>query len=320
MRRLLILSNSWFEVSAARLMNLADRYPAFTIAYHPYNDVPEGVLRDAEVIFGNLPPSRLPVAQGLRWLHLGSAGANGYCSPALYARPDVVVTKSSGAFGVPIAEHILGMFIALSRRFSDYGDRQRAHEWAQDIDGGRELTGSTVLILGAGDIGTELARLLEPFGCRRIGFKRDLTRKPSHFDELIDRRGLLTALSRADYIACCLPGTPGTDKLMGAGEFAAVKPGAVFVNVGRGAVVDTEALMAALTQGRLYGAALDVTDPEPLPPGHPLWDMGNVIITPHISPDTSSLQDRRLALFLELLGYYVSGKALWNRVDFFNGY
>jgi phosphoglycerate dehydrogenase-like enzyme len=320
MRRLLILSNSWFEVGSARLMRLAEEYPAFTIAYHPVNDIPPAILQDAEIIFGNLPPARLPEAANLRWLHLGSAGANGFCNPALYARADVVVTKSSGVFGIPIAEHILGMFLALSRRFGEYNTHQRAHQWARDIDGVRELTGSAVLVLGAGDIGTTLARLLEPFGCRRIGLKRDLSRHTLYFDELIDRRGLLPALAKADYIACCLPGTPGTAKMMNAEAFASVKQGAVFVNAGRGSVVDTEALTDALAKGRLHGAGLDVTDPEPLPPGHPLWDMENVIITPHVSAGTDFINERRLALFLELMNCYAAGKALWNRVDFYNGY
>jgi phosphoglycerate dehydrogenase-like enzyme len=306
MRRLLILSNSWFEVSSARLMRLADGYPEFTVDYFPVTDIPAAVFREAEVIFGNPPPARLPEAESLRWLHLGTAGANGFCSPALYARPDVVVTKSSGVFGIPIAEHILGMFLALSRRFGEYGARQRAREWAGDIDNGRDLSGATVLVLGAGDIGTSLARLLEPFGCHRIGFKRNLSRGAPHFEELIDRRGLLPALAAADYVACCLPGTPGTAKLMGSEEFAAVKPGAVFVNVGRGAVVDTGALVGALDEGRLFGAALDVTDPEPLPPGHPLWDRDNVVITPTAAgavPGTARLLRRR-AFALEPGGFF----------------
>jgi len=319
MRRLLILSNSWFEVSAARLLRLAEEYPEFSVEYYPSSDIPASVFAEAEIVFGNPPPDRLPEARGLRWLHLGTAGANGYCVPALYTRPDVVVTKSSGVYGVPIAEHILGMFIALSRRFGEYNTRQRAQEWAEDIDDGRELTGSTVLILGAGDIGSSLARMLEPFGCYRIGLKRDLSLGVPHFEELIDRRGLHAALPRADYVAACLPGTPGTAKMLGAEECAVMKPGAVLVNVGRGAVVDTEALVGALDAGRLLGAGLDVTDPEPLPPGHPLWDRENVIITPHVSPSTAGICDRRLALFLELLNAYAAGRSPWNRVDFFNG-
>ena len=320
MRKLLILHNAAFYLNSARLMKLGDDYPDFTIDYHPSSNPPPEAMAEAEVIFGCPPADRLPEAGNLRWLHLHSAGAGGYCNPALYRRPDIIVTKSSGAYGAPIAEHVLAMFFALSRRFGWYAAKQRGHEWARNIDDSRELTGSTVLILGAGDIGTELARLLKPFGCTRIGYKRNVAIRPPHFDDIIDRRGLHDALARADYIAVCLPGTPGTAGLLGPDEFAVMKPGAILANIGRGSVVDTAALIEALRSGRLYGAGLDVTDPEPLPPDNPLWDMENVIITPHIAPATPSINDRRMKVFTDLMDRYAAGKTMWNRVDFFNGY
>jgi phosphoglycerate dehydrogenase-like enzyme len=183
-----------------------------------------------------------------------------------------------------------------------------------------DLYGSTVFVLGLGDIGTELSKRLTAFGCNIIGFRHNTSTPCQYVKEVLPISDLRKRLHEADYIAVCLPGTKSTKDLISFEEFALMKQSAIIINVGRGTIINTDALLDALTSRKIKGAGLDVTDPEPLPYNHPLWHLDNVLITPHISGISTQNDDRRLRIFGDLLSRYVKGEPLYNVVDFTLGY
>ena len=312
MSRMLYVLPQWdWAGGAAELQRMSEKAYPLETRYLPDGRMTAGHMSAAEVIFGAPDPVMLAQAPQLQWLHLPCAGADRYADLRLYANSRVTLTTSAGVYGVPMAEHALMLFLALARML-----REQDAEWGAP----RELYKATVVILGLGDVGRTLAVRLSSFETRTLGVRRNLLEKPPHVHELFDMRGLHMALAQADFIAGCLPLTRETAGLLDAAAFAAMKPGAVFVNVGRGPVVDTAALCDALTGGHLWGAGLDVTDPEPLPPEHPLRSLPNVILTPHAAGLSVRSVSRRLALFERQLTRYLAGRSLYNVVDFFRGY
>ena len=318
MNTLYILPNHGWEAGAAQLHRLADLATGLDVRYLPDGRMTERHIASAEIIFGSPDPALLQSAPRLKWLHLPSAGADPYTDLRLYANNGITLTTSAGVYGVPMAEHILMLFLMLARgvRFSgEAGNTSGADPWSQ-----RELHGATVLLLGLGDVGRTLAARLSSFGTITLGMRRNLWDKPPNVDELFDIFSIDQALARADFVACSLPLTPETAGLLNKTMFEIMKPGAIFVNVGRGAVVDTAALTEVLATGRLAGAGLDVTDPDLLPPSHPLRSLPNVILTEHTAGESLNVPSRRLALFEKQLVRYLSGRSLHNTVDFFRGY
>jgi len=277
-------------------------------------------LIDSEVVFGRIPPHLLIELPNLKWLHLASAGANGMTDRALYANKEIVLTKSSGTFGKPMAEHIIGMMIAVGRNFDYYFKKQFDSLWCSTLPNLLDISDTTVLIIGLGDIGTETAKRLQAFDCRLIGMRRDASKPHEIIKDVRPVSELHKTLPEVDYVLICLPGTDETTKLFGQKEFELMKNTAVIINVGRGMIIDSDALTEALNKGEIYGAGLDVTDPEPLPQNHPLWKARNILITPHVSAATSITTKRRVMVFVELLKQYVAGKGLSNLVDFDAGY
>ena len=194
------------------------------------------------------------------------------------------------------------------------------------VDEGWQETpvGKNVLILGGGDIGRAAAKLFRNFSCRVTGLCRTVRAMPEFFDKVITLERLDSALREADIIVGALPSTPETRKLFDRERLAVLKKSAVLINVGRGDLIDTDALVSALSEGKLYGAALDVTDPEPLPPEHPLWDLPNVILTPHITGGTFGHSPVTEQILFDLCGKnmerYKNGEPLLNVVDLSTGY
>lgn len=282
----------------------------------------EEELAAAEVIVGFPPVPRLASAKNLRWLQIPWSGADGYAD-----HPDfpahVILTNATGAFGRPIAEYAFGAVFTLMRRFHQYRDCQKEAKWQRQGD---ELspTGKHVLILGAGDIGTNAARLFKMMDCRITGVRRVVRNVPQEFDAMITLEQVDEYLPEADIVICCMPHTPLTQGFFTKARFEKMKSTAIFVNVGRGTLVDHEALAEVLNEGKIYGAALDVTNPEPLPENHPLWKCRNVLITPHVSGQTfAGLKDKEDFFFRmcrENLEAYRDGKPLQNRVDLKTGY
>ncbi|GIT79080.1 dihydrofolate reductase [Leifsonia sp. LS1] len=213
----------------------------------------------------------------ITWVQLPFAGVDAF-SPtiAAHARPGLVWTSAKGAYAQPVAEHALTLALALLRVIPK---RVRARSWATEPEG-RSLYGMDVVLIGAGGIALELMRLLEPFGTRITVVRRSAEPVPGAARTLTTDR-LAEALPTADIVVVAAALTGGTRELIGAPEVAAMKPTALLVNIARGGLVDTDALLAALRDGGIAGAGLDVTDPEPLPDGHPLWDEPSCLITPH---------------------------------------
>ncbi len=259
-------------------------------------------------------------APRLRWVASGSAGVEGLLA-RLAARPEVVLTTGAGAFDVPIAEHVLALLLALRRGLHHSLRAQAEGRWARQ-SGLDELHGSTLAVIGLGHIGRELARQAHAgFGLRILAYRREPVPAPAPVERVYSGRdGLLAMLAAADAVAVTCALTPETRGLLDAEALDALRPHALVVNIARGAVIDQAALVARLADGRLAGAGLDVTDPEPPAADDPLWGLDNVIITPHVAGNSRRTGERQAELFLANLTRYATGQPLLNLVDAERGY
>ena len=274
----------------------------------------------AQVILGNVPAAMLHGSPALEWLQTNSAGVEAYIQPGVLAG-DTLLTNATGAYGLAIAEHMLGMLLELFKKLELYRDAQKSGAW-QSQGAVKAVYGSTVLVLGMGDIGGEFAARCKALGAKVIGVRRSPRPCPEYADEVHLLEDLDSLLPQADVVAVTLPGTDATRGLMSRERLAKMKEGAVFLNVGRGFIVDTEALCDALERGHLSGAGVDVTDPEPLPPTHRLWNIPTAVVTPHISGfyHLRETHERIVGIFLENLRHFQAGEPLRNLVDFATGY
>lgn len=274
----------------------------------------------AQVILGNVPAAMLHGSPALEWLQTNSAGVEAYIRPGVLAG-DTLLTNATGAYGLAIAEHMLGMLLELFKKLELYRDAQKSGAW-QSQGAVKAVYGSTVLVLGMGDIGGEFAARCKALGAKVIGVRRSPRPCPEYADEVHLLEDLDSLLPQADVVAVTLPGTDATRGLMSRERLAKMKEGAVLLNVGRGFIVDTEALCDALERGHLSGAGVDVTDPEPLPPTHRLWNIPTAVVTPHISGfyHLRQTHERIVGIFLENLRHFQAGEPLRNLVDFATGY
>ena len=288
--------------------------------FMPAEKVQKEDLADVDAIIGNVPTELLPAAKKLRWLQLNTAGADAYCKEGVL-KEDVLLTNATGAYGLALSEHLLAQLLAMMKKLYPYYENQRKGLWH---DEGRvtSVEDATVLILGAGDIGRAFARRVKALGAYVIGVRRREGAKPVGIDEMGTMDGLNSLLARADIVVSVLPGTAATKGVFDKKRFAAMKKGAYFLNIGRGDAVVTDDLIAAMKEGCLAGAALDVTDPEPLPADHALWHTPNVYITPHISGDDhlSATQDKIVQIAARNLAAFMRGVPLENLVDRTTGY
>lgn len=274
----------------------------------------------AQVILGNVPAAMLHGSPALEWLQTNSAGVEAYIQPGVLAG-DTLLTNATGAYGLAIAEHMLGMLLELFKKLELYRDAQKSGAW-QSQGAVKAVYGSTVLVLGMGDIGGEFAARCKALGAKVIGVRRSPRPCPEYADEVHLLEDLDSLLPQADVVAITLPGTDATRGLMSRERLAKMKEGAVLLNVGRGFIVDTEALCDALERGHLSGAGVDVTDPEPLPPTHRLWNIPTAVVTSHISGfyHLRETHERIVGIFLENLRHFQAGEPLRNLVDFATGY
>lgn len=274
----------------------------------------------AQVILGNVPAAMLHGSPALEWLQTNSAGVEAYIQPGVLAG-DTLLTNATGAYGLAIAEHMLGMLLELFKKLELYRDAQKSGAW-QSQGAVKAVYGSTVLVLGMGDIGGEFAARCKALGAKVIGVRRSPRPCPEYADEVHLLEDLDSLLPQADVVAITLPGTDATRGLMSRERLAKMKEGSVLLNVGRGFIVDTEALCDALERGHLSGAGVDVTDPEPLPPTHRLWNIPTAVVTPHISGfyHLRETHERIVGIFLENLRHFQAGEPLRNLVDFATGY
>jgi phosphoglycerate dehydrogenase-like enzyme len=283
------------------------------------------LLPEADVAFTPFVDRDLCPLPRLRWVQSAAVGVGSLMFPELLAS-GVVITTARGIRARAIAEHILGVTIALARRLPHAMRAQAAHRWAQDeLEGPsadvRVLKGARMGIVGLGAIGAELAAIAAPFGFRVSAIRRRVDRPPpAGVDEVWPPDRLLDLLARSDVVVIAAPHTPETKRLIGRREVDAMKRGAFLVNVSRGKMIDDQAVVEALRDGRLGGAALDVFTTEPLSPDSPYWDLPNVIITPHTSGSMEDYWTPLVALFSENLRRFEAGRDLLNVVDKLAGY
>jgi phosphoglycerate dehydrogenase-like enzyme len=280
-------------------------------------------LKDADAtVSWRLLPDEIEAAPKLKWLQTIGAGVDDIISPAIIER-SLIVTNNSGVHASNIAEHVLGMMLAFARRLPFQIRGQINHEWRDEA--GREsvfeLGGQTLLLVGVGNIGSAIGARAKCFGMNVIGVRRRPGREltPS-IDEQYSVDQLKEQLPRADHVVIAMPLTPLSRRLFDSATISAMKPGAYLYNIGRGPIIDTVALVDHLQSGHLAGAGLDVTDPEPLPPESPLWDMENAIITSHTSGGTPKYWDRAFGILHENIRRYIAGEPLQNVVDVTEGY
>lgn len=294
--------------------------PEAVFTYCDKASVTEELVQEATIIIGNVPAKLLEGTKNLKWLQLNSAGADGYTTPGVLPE-GAILTNGTGAYGLALSEHMLGMLLCLMKKLYLYAEDQKEHIWG-DRGQVTSIYGSTTLVVGMGDIGSEFAKRMHALGSHVIGIRRNKARKPDYLDGLYQMDALDEWLEKADIVAASLPGTKDTYHVFNADTFAKMKKSAFFLNIGRGSAVDALALADALNNGQLAGAGVDVTEPEPLPKDHPLWDAKNVLITPHISgqyhlPETF---ERVVRIAAENLAAFRDGKELRNQVDFATGY
>jgi D-2-hydroxyacid dehydrogenase (NADP+) len=277
-----------------------------------YPDSHEGVIeamRDGASALVTFDWDDAFLTPDLHWIQAISAGVNQFPLEDL-AESGVILTSARGVHTPAVAEHALALLFAAVRRIGPALRRAERHEWRPEM--GKEVRGLTVTILGMGSIGSEIARLLEPFEVTVIGVRRHP--EPSDYAEaVVGPEELLWACRRSEVLICALPETQETLSLVGKDELDALGPGWV-VNVGRGSSIDEEALVTALTEGALLGAAVDVTATEPLPDHSPLWDIETLTITPHMAWATSQLAPRLVALITENIQAFKGERDWLNRI------
>ncbi len=302
-------------------------------------EVPDERWAETEVLYtwNVLPdPEKVP---NLKWIQFGSAGVDRFLENPLLQKDGLVTTTMSGVITGQIAEYILMAMLAFGQKLPKLMRYQHEHKWPQQSEKWEaflpvELRYSKVGILGYGSIGRQVARLLQPFGAEVLAVKRDAMHPEDtgyipagmgdphgdFFNRLYPIEALHSMLAECDFVVVTLPLTMETHHILNVAAFEAMKETAYLVNVGRGELIDEAALIAALKAKQLAGAALDVFEEEPLPEDSPLWEMENVIISPHISGLSAHFQEETLSLFIENLNRYIADLPLYNRVDLSRGY
>ena len=276
---------------------------------------------DAHASYGFLSQAVIRAGKSLRWVQQPSAGVEHLVEMPELKGSEIILTNMQRAYGPEIADQALGYLLAFTRSLAHFVRTQSSQEWQARGPGIvlDELAGKTLLVIALGGIGSEIARRAAAFGMRVLATDPKVLERPPFVEELHRPDEFASLLPRADVVASAVPLTRDTRKMIGAQQFAMMKPGVILLNVSRGGVIDTPALVDALDSKQVAAAGLDVTDPEPLPKGHPLWSR-NVIITPHSAGQSPGGERRRHEYFRENLRRFAAGEMLLNIVDKKAGY
>ena len=258
------------------------------------------------------------MCEDVRWVHSRSAGLDNLLFPELVASP-VPLTNGSGVFSPSLGEFALAAILYFAKDFRRMIRNQAAGRWEQfDVE---EIAGQTVGIVGYGDIGRAVAQRVHPMGMTVLASKRHPPQAPDPLiDQFYNSTDLKTMLARCDYVVVSLPLTPETRHMLSDAEFAVMKPSAVVINIGRGPVIDQAALVRVLTAGKIKGAGLDVFEQEPLPPGDPIYQLENVLLSPHCADHTAEWLNQAMQFFVQQYRRFTNGEALANVVDKQLGY
>lgn len=275
---------------------------------------------DADAAYTFVSPEFIRAAKKLRWVQVSSAGVESYLFPEL-VESDIILTNAKGVYGVHIAEHVMALILSFARTINILIHRQIDEIWESRANlPVIEVGGLTLGIIGLGGIGLEVAKSAHALGMRILAVDPTQTSKPDYVEQLCRLDKLHEMLRESDFVAICCPLTPQTRHMMSTEEFKYMKLTAYLINIARGGIVDQEALIKALEAREIAGAGLDVTEPEPLPKGNPLWQMENVIITPHMAGQSPLSGRRIMELLAENLRRFANGESLLNVVDKKLGY
>ncbi|WP_028390313.1 D-2-hydroxyacid dehydrogenase [Bacillus cihuensis] len=299
--------------------DLETKFP--DIDFHFQEDLEKGALSEAEVLitYGeDLENQHIRNAPKLKWIMVMSAGLEKMPFEVIIER-DILVTNARGIHKIPMAEYTFAMVLLHEKKGRLLLENERNAKWDRDVRVG-ELNGKTMLILGTGAIGGEIARIAKAFNMKTVGLNRS-GRPTEYMDHIVQKKDILIELSQADYIISILPSTHETKGFVKSEHFKAMKNSAVFVNIGRGDVVDENILLSALANQEIAHAVLDVFDPEPLAKDHPFWEMDNVTVTSHLSSRSYKYLPRAFQIFEQNLAIYLEGKSNFvNEVDPEKGY
>jgi phosphoglycerate dehydrogenase-like enzyme len=322
-----------------RIRDVSDQIKLTVAPVKKPEDIPSSTWKSVDVLYtwNTLPNPEL--APNLKWVQFNSAGVDSRLGHPIIKNKDVLVTNMSGVIAGQIAEYVLMAILAFGQKLPKLLQYQREHQWPESSEKWRdflpmELRYSTVGILGYGGIGRQVARLLKPFGATILAAKKDVMHPEDlgyskegmgdphgeFFDRLYPIEAIHSLLKESDFVVVVLPLTDETRHIVNTEAFEAMKESAYLINVGRGGLIDEKALIQALKSQQIAGAALDVFEEEPLPADSPLWDMENVIISPHVSGLSQHLPEETLNLFIENLNRYLAELPLYNLVDLKQGY
>ena len=309
-------------LSPAEVSELKDTAEANFV---PVEDAAEalGEIADADALLGICSQELVQAAEQLRWIQVYSAGVDRYRFPELLSS-DITLTNLKILQGPEIADHALALLLALTRRLNELIPQRETQEWPileyRTTRRPIELHGKTAVVIGFGGIGTQIGQRAAAFGMKVIAVDPKDIPFLFFMEHAVRPDQLHEVLPLADVVFMAAPHTPESERMMGTAEFELMKQGSYFIAVSRGKTYDKGVLVKALDEQRLAGAGLDVTDPEPLPKGDPLWGFENVVITPHIAGQSDHIRDRRQALLKENVRRFVDGAPLLNVVDKQKGY
>lgn len=311
----LFFTCSHFNPDASELARVSETFPELQVTVAAEDSYTPEQIAEVEIIVGFPKAKDLPLAKNLKWLQTPSVGVGQYVDKQIYANENILLTNALGTYGRQIADHVIGMIIGFNHCLFTYWDQMREQKWERNFPVS-DLWESTILMIGFGDIGKNLAPRAKAMGMQVLAVKRTLTDKNSSVDELYTVDALDSLLPRADYVVVCAASTPQTEGIMDKTRIGLMKKGSYLINVARGTLIDQDALINALERGQLAGAGLDVTEPEPLPKESKLWHMPNVLVTPHASGLSKSDPHQVFEIFFRNASHYLKNEKMQNLVDF----
>lgn len=326
--KILIVHHHRFELWHAPAWlreRLQKAFPAFTfVQLEDYERIAEEIA-DTDIFIGwSLRPDQLAAAKKLKWIHSPAAAIHQLMYPELI-NSSVVITNSTGVHGPVVAEHAIAVLLAMAKRLPQAMQYQAKRIWAQETlwkerPRPREVAGATVAVVGMGGIGREFTGRARALGMKVLAVRENPAKGRGLANAVFGPEKIEEVLPQADYVLLCTPVTSATTHIINQARLETMKPDAYLINVARGTLIDEAALIAALKERRIAGAALDVFEEEPLPPDSEFWSLDNILITPHTAAVTEKLWDRHYDLIVENLQRLLNGRPLLNEVDKQRGY
>jgi phosphoglycerate dehydrogenase-like enzyme len=313
--RILIVYANGFTYTQEEIDKLEQEFPSCVFSQAWDDNVTDHQLEVADIIVGYPHPESVKKAKSLRWLQLSSIGVDKHAKRDLYVRSDAVLTNCHGNNGLSISDHVLGMMLLLSRNFHFYRDQQTSGVWEKIVPS-KDMFTSKLLIVGLGSVGSNLARKAKALGVTVLAIDQSGSIKPEYVDEMHTLAEIDILVPQVDFIVLCVPTTPVTTGLFNRTRLLSIPHDSYLINVGRGALIDQDALAECLANESFAGAAIDVFNTEPLPLDSPLWTLKKLFMTPHVAGKSPSAHVRHFSTFHDNLVRYLRGETLVNVIDF----